>query len=409
MKIGYDAKRLFNNFTGLGNYSRTMIDILTTYVPEHQYLLYSPKVTRNQVTMPYLEMGGCRTIVPTGMMKGSLWRTYGMASALKNDEIDLFHGLSNELPVGLERRRIPSVVTIHDVAFHTFPDMYRWHDRMIYDRKWKYACRHASHIIAISESTKADIIRFYDVPEEKISVVYQPVSKVYYEREALEPPLTPPKEGDSCCFDSSPFGGFSPPITREPKWVQRPLNKRGVSGSRVPYMQYVGSVNSRKNLLGIVKAMELLPADLQLPLTIVGGGGNYKREVEQYIAEHHIGHLFQWATAIDSESLKQLYTNATMFLYPSFYEGFGLPVVEALLSGCPVLTSNTSSLPEAGGPGSLQVDPRNVEEIRDGIVKILTDDVLRNQMIESGRKYAQEKFHPETLAKKVEEVYERVV
>ena len=388
MKIGYDAKRLFNNFTGLGNYSRTMIDILTTYVPEHQYLLYSPKVTRNQVTMPYLEMEGCRTIVPTGMMKGSLWRTYGMASALKNDEIDLFHGLSNELPVGLERRRIPSVVTIHDVAFHTFPDMYRWHDRMIYDRKWKYACRHASHIIAISESTKADIIRFYDVPEEKISVVYQPVNKVYYERKA--PPLIPPRGEDSNQQKSPSLGGV-----------------RG--GFGVPYMLYVGSVNSRKNLLGIVTAMELLPADLQLPLTIVGGGGSYKREVEQYIAEHHIGHLFQWATAIDSESLKQLYTNATMFLYPSFYEGFGLPVVEALLSGCPVLTSNTSSLPEAGGPGSLQVDPRNVEEIRDGIVKILTDDVLRNQMIESGRKYAQEKFHPETLAKKVEEVYERVV
>ena len=388
MKIGYDAKRLFNNFTGLGNYSRTMIDILTMYVPEHQYLLYSPKVTRNQVTMPYLEMEGCRTIVPTGMMKGSLWRTYGMASALKNDEIDLFHGLSNELPVGLERRRIPSVVTIHDVAFHTFPDMYRWHDRMIYDRKWKYACRHANHIIAISESTKADIIRFYDVPEEKISVVYQPVNKTYYEREA--PPLIPPRGEDSNQRKSPSLGGV-----------------RG--GFMVPYMLYVGSVNSRKNLLGIVKAMELLPADLQLPLTIVGGGGSYKREVEQYIAEHHIGHLFQWATAIDSESLKQLYTNATMFLYPSFYEGFGLPVVEALLSGCPVLTSNTSSLPEAGGPGSLQVDPRNVEEIRDGIVKILTDDVLRNQMIENGRKYAQEKFHPETLAKKVEEVYERVV
>lgn len=366
MKIGYDAKRLFNNFTGLGNYSRTMIDILTTYVPEHQYLLYSPKVTRNQVTMPYLEMEGCRTIVPTGMMKGSLWRTYGMASALKNDEIDLFHGLSNELPVGLERRRIPSVVTIHDVAFHTFPDMYRWHDRMIYDWKWKYACRHANHIIAISESTKADIIQFYDVPEEKISVIYQPVNKVYYDS------LPTPHAGG------------------------------------VPYMLYVGSVNSRKNLLGIVKAMELLPADLQLPLTIVGGGGSYKREVEQYIAEHHMEHMFQWATAIDSESLKQLYTNATMFLYPSFYEGFGLPVVEAMLSGCPVLTSNTSSLPEAGGPSSLQINPRNIEEIRDGIVKILTDDALRNQMIEGGRKYAIEKFHPATLAKQLADLYEKM-
>ena len=369
MKIGYDAKRLFNNFTGLGNYSRTTIGILTTYVPEHQYLLYSPKVTRNHVTMPYLEMVGCRTIVPTGMMKGSLWRSYGMASALKNDEIDLFHGLSNEIPVGLERRHIPSVVTIHDVAFHTFPDMYRWHDRMIYDRKWKYACRHANHIIAISESTKADIIRFYDVPEEKISVVYQPVNGVYYEME-------------------------------DGRWKMEGMN---------PYMLYVGSVNSRKNLLGIVQAMELLPADLQLPLTIVGGGGSYKHEVEQYIAEHHIEHLFQWTSAIDSERLRQLYANATLFLYPSFYEGFGLPVVEALLSGCPVLTSNTSSLPEAGGPCSLQVDPRNVEEIRDGIVKILTDDVLRAQMIDGGRKYAMKKFHPETLAKRVNEVYDRVV
>ena len=392
MKIGYDAKRLFNNFTGLGNYSRTMIDILTTYVPEHQYLLYSPKVTRNQVTMPYLEMEGCRTIVPTGMMKGSLWRTYGMASALKNDEIDLFHGLSNELPVGLDRRRIPSVVTIHDVAFHTFPDMYRWHDRMIYDRKWKYACRHANHIIAISESTKADIIRFYDVPEEKISVIYQPVNKVYYEREALEPPLTPPREGDSCCFESSPLGG----------------DKRGVSGFMVPYMLYVGSVNSRKNLLGIVKAMELLPADMQIPLTFVGGGGSYKCEVEQYIAEHHMEHMFHWTSVIDSVSLKQLYTNATLFLYPSFYEGFGLPVVEAMLSGCPVLTSNTSSLPEAGGPSSLQINPRNIEEIRDGIVKILTDDALRNQMIEGGRKYAIEKFHPATLAKQLADLYEKM-
>ena len=365
MKIGYDAKRLFNNFTGLGNYSRTMIDILTTYVPEHQYLLYSPAVTKNQVTMPYLETERCRTIVPTGMMKGSLWRTYGMASAMKRDEIDLFHGLSNEIPVGLESQRIPSVVTIHDVAFHTFPDMYRWHDRMIYDRKWKYACRHANHIIAISESTKADIIRFYDVPEEKISVVYQPVNKVYYEENVK---------------------------------IEKLKNVN-------PYMLYVGSVNSRKNLLGIVKAMELLPDDLQIPLTIVGEGGSYKHKVEQYIAEHHLEHLFQWASAIDSVSLKQLYAHAKLFLYPSFYEGFGLPVVEALLSGSPVLTSNTSSLPEAGGPYSLQVDPRSIEEIRDGIVKILTDDSLRNQMIERGRQYATEKFLPATLAKKLNEVY----
>lgn len=391
MKIGFDAKRLFNNFTGLGNYSRTMIDILTTYVPEHQYLLYSPKIIENHVTMPYLENTSCRTIIPSGMMRGSLWRTYGMTSALSHDEVDLFHGLSNEIPVGLERQHIPSVVTIHDVAFHTFPDMYRWHDRMIYDRKWKYACRHANHIIAISESTKADILRFYKVPEEKISVVYQPVNGVYYEAKAelsqFDKLMTSPQDlqgvGEQCPKELKPADGK-------------------------PYMLYVGSINSRKNLMGIVKAMELLPADLQIPLTIVGEGKEYKHEVEQYIAEHHLEHLFQWTSAIDSTSLKRLYANATLFLYPSFYEGFGLPVVEALLSGCPVLTSNTSSLPEAGGPGSLKVDPKNVEEIREGIVTILTNDALRNQMIEEGRQYAIKTFHPETLARKVEEVYNKV-
>lgn len=368
MKIGFDAKRLFNNFTGLGNYSRTTIDILTEYVPEHQYFLYSPSVTKNHVTLPYLEAERCHTVLPKGRIKGSLWRSYGVADELVHDEIDLFHGLSNEIPAGLAKRSISSVVTIHDVAFHTFKDMYRWHDRMIYHQKWKYACHHADHIIAISENTKADIIRFYDIPEEKISVIYQPVNKVYYEENVKN------KKFDNV----------------------------------TPYMLYVGSVNSRKNLLGIVKAMELLPDDLQIPLTIVGGGGSYKRQVEQYIAEHHLEHLFRWETAIDSASLKQLYTNATLFLYPSFYEGFGLPVVEALLSGCPVLTSNTSSLPEAGGPYSLLVDPRNTDEIRDGIVKILTDDSLRTQMIEGGRKYALDKFHPATLAKQLAERYKRI-
>ena len=367
MKIGFDAKRLYNNFTGLGNYSRTTIDILTEYVPQHQYFLYTPKVTKNQVTLPYLQSAKCRTCLPEGTMKGSLWRSYGLAGDLAHDEIDLFHGLSNEIPTGLAKRGIPSVVTIHDVAFHTFKDMYRWHDRMIYHQKWKYACRHANHIIAISESTKADIIHFFNVPEEKISVIYQPVNKVYYEIEdQKEAQLT------------------------------------------APYMLYVGSVNSRKNLLGIVKAMELLPTDLQIPLTIVGGGGSYKRLVEQYIAEHHMEHLFHWTSAIDSVSLKQLYAQATLFLYPSFYEGFGLPVVEALLSGCPVLTSNTSSLPEAGGPDSLQTDPRNIEEIRDGIVRILTDDSLRKQMIEGGRQYALDKFHPETIAGQLANIYEKM-
>lgn len=365
MKIGFDAKRLFNNFTGLGNHSRTTIDILTAEFPEHEYYLYTPKVRLNGVTLPYLGKKGCHTIQPHGIIRGSAWRAFGLVNDMKRDGITLFHGLSNELPADIFHSGIPSVVTIHDVAFRTFPDMYHWHDRQIYNNKWKYASSRADRIIAISECTKRDVMEFYDVPEHKIDVVYQPVNSQYYT-----------------------------PLARE---------------DNSPYMLYAGSVNSRKNLLGIVKAMELLPSDLQMPLVVVGGGGSYKQEVKRYIAEHNMEKLFVWPDFVDNAHLHRLYTNAQLFVYPSFYEGFGLPVVEAMLSGCPVVTSNVSSLPEAGGPHALKADPNSPEDICSNIIKALTDSTLRQEMIEGGRQYAMDRFHPTTLARQIMDVYNKCV
>ena len=366
MKIGFDAKRLFNNFTGLGNHSRTTIDLLMADFPQHTYCLYTPSVRENSVTLPYLSRRGCTVVRPRGWLKGGAWRTFGLAGASAADGVELFHGLSNELPVGL---KVPSVVTIHDVAFKTFTDMYHWHDRIIYDWKWRYACRRADRIIAISECTKRDVMRFYGVDADRIDVVYQPVNRVYY----------------------------------------KPLDENSRSESDEPYMLYVGSVNSRKNLLGIVQAMELLPDDLRLPLVIVGGGGAYKQEVLRYIATRHLERYFRWETAIDCNTLKRLYANATLFVYPSFYEGFGLPVVEAQLCGCPVVTSNVSSLPEAGGPWAQQADPSSIEDIRDKMRLLLTDSELRQKTIVEGRKYAAETFNPHRLAAQLMEVYLKTI
>lgn len=363
MKIGFDAKRLFNNFTGLGNHSRTTIDILTEEFPEHDYWLYTPKIRLNGVTLPYMGKKNCHVVQPKGMIRGGAWRTYGLVNEMKKDGIEVFHGLSNEMPVGLFHSGIASVVTIHDVAFRTFPDMYHWHDRKIYDMKWQYACNHADRIICISECTKRDVLEFYNVPEHKVDVVYQPVSSIYY----------------------------------------RPMERLEVP----PYMLYVGSINSRKNLLGIVKAMELLPKDLQIPLMVVGGGGSYKQQVKQYIAEHDMEKLFIWPEMVMGEDLKRLYTNAQLMVYPSFYEGFGLPVVEALLCGCPVVTSNVSSLPEAGGPFSLKADPNNPEDIKEQIVKALTDKTWRQEAISGGRDWAMKTFDPRTLARQVMGIYEK--
>ena len=124
MKIGFDAKRLYNNFTGLGNHSRTTIDILTAEFPDNEYWLYTPKVRLNGTTQPYMGKKNCYTVTPKGVMRGSAWRTYGLVNEMKKDGIEVFHGLSNEMPVGLFHSGIASVVTIHDVAFKTFPDMY---------------------------------------------------------------------------------------------------------------------------------------------------------------------------------------------------------------------------------------------------------------------------------------------
>ena len=391
MKIGFDAKRLYNNFTGLGNHSRTTIDILTAEYPDNQYFLYTPKLRLNHVTSPYLQKAGCHTVQPHGILRGGLWRTFGLSADLKRDSIELFHGLSNELPVGIRRTDIPAVVTIHDVAFRTFTDMYHWADRQIYDQKWRYAVSHADRIIAISECTKRDIIRFYDIDESKIDVVYQPVNVRYYNKDPLCPSDISPSKGRTIRTENLPIEGEVP--------------QRG--GEGLSYMLYVGSINSRKNLLGIVKAMELLPPDIDLPLFIVGNGHEYKREVESYIAAHGLQSRFRWLGGLTHDELQQLYANAQLFVYPSFYEGFGLPVVEAMLSGCPVVSSNVSSLPEAAGPYSLLADPSSPEDIADKMLQALTDTEFRARMITGSRQYAMQTFHPTVLARRLMEVYSK--
>ena len=371
MRIGFDAKRLFNNFTGLGNHSRSTIDILTEYYPENEYLLYTPKIKQNTVTAPYLEKEHCRTIQPKGIIRGGLWRSFRLAGAAKRDATDIFHGLSNELPAGLD---IPSVVTIHDVAFRTFPDMYHATDRFTYNQKWRYACSKADRIIAISESTRKDVIRFYDVDPDKIDVLYQPVNSLFY------------TDSEGTCPSSL---------------MQQIKNE--------PYILYVGSINSRKNLLGAIKALELLPKDLQIPIVVIGDGREYKQKVLKYIETHKLQDLVIFSPEkVGLDGLRYLYRNARLLVYPSFYEGFGLPIVEALLSNCPVVTSNISSLPEAAGPHSLLADPGNIREISEKISSILTDDALRSSMVENGYNYAMDKFNPKRLAGSLMNIYQSV-
>lgn len=373
-RLGYDAKRLFHNATGLGNYSRTLLTNLRAAHPEYSYYLYSPRLSKHAYTLPFHDTTAYTLRQARGSIR-TLWRSYGVVNELQRDGIDLYHGLSHELPYGLGRAGIKSVVTIHDLIYRRHPEWYPAVDRWIYDRKVRHACRQADRIIAISAHTQRDIVEYYGIDPARIDVVYQSCDPLFYTDDAGAP------EG-------------------------------GLDRYRLPaeYLLFVGSLTPRKNLPLILRAYLLLPEADRLPLVIVGRGGRYREEILQTPAYRSLHPLLHWIDDLDDNRLlKLLYRRSRALLYPSHYEGFGLPVAEALLSGTAVITSKVSSLPEAGGPGALLVDPDRAEDMAAAIRQIMGDDALRDRLIEEGRAYARTTFGAEATTRALVRSYRRAL
>ncbi len=369
MKIAFDAKRVFQNSTGLGNYSRTLLDNLKQFYPQNDYLLFASKTKQSF----FKQDASVFPIFHNGLIPSALWRSYFIKNALKKAKANLYHGLSNEIPFGL--KGLKSIVTIHDLIFKILPNTYPRFDRIVYDKKAQYACKNADYIIAISENTKKDIIKYYGISPSKIQVIYQACDPIFYI----------PKKQKSSLANLS---------TLLPK----------------TYLLSVGSIIERKNLLSGIQAIQSLPKDLQLPLVVVGRGKSYKKKIQQYLYQNRIEKMVIWLENINNiANLKYLYQNAQLFLYPSVYEGFGLPVAEALLCKTPVITSSSSALPEAGGANSKLVDPQNVEEIADAIAQVLVDPQLQKNMAQKGFEYAHATFKPKALSHQMMDLYKSLI
>lgn len=371
MKIGFDAKRAFLNHTGLGNYSRTLLSSLAGFFPEHEYHLFSPRIRQDNRTETLFSTSFVHHTAPP--LLGAWWRSRGLVSSLPQVGLDLYHGLSHEIPVGLRKKGIRSVVTIHDLIFYHYPEQYAWLDRQIYDRKFRYACREADLVLAISEATRKDVISLYGVPEEKVKVLYQACHPQFYARVSQS--------------------------------EQEVVRKRYQLPTE--YLLYVGSIVPRKNLGGIVQAMAMRKSSERVPLVVIGAGGKYKEEVESLVQHHQLAPWIIWANEIAFSDFPAVYQQALAMIYPSFYEGFGLPVLEALASGIPVITSNRASLPEAGGPKSLLVDPEQPEAVAEAIQTVLTDTERVHQMQAHGRAHA-ERFLSEPLTQQLMDHYKEV-
>jgi glycosyltransferase involved in cell wall biosynthesis len=385
LKIGFDAKRAFQNFTGLGNYARTLVETMAHYYPnDYDLHLYAPKI--NVQKLPdFLEKSKNISIhTPQGLWKNAptFWRQYGIAEALKNDKIQVYHGLSNELPKGISRN-IKKVVTIHDLIFERFPEYYPFIDRKIYQHKFLSACKNADLIVAISEQTKRDIIDFYNIDAQRIQVVYQSCHAQFYQQN-----IETLKEDENLLI----------PQKKEDKTTHC-LQKYQLPPE---FILYVGTINERKNLLNVVKAMQQIK---DLPLVVIGDGKEYLAKVKQFIKENQLESRIYLRPKVAFEDLPSIYQAAKVFVYPSFFEGFGIPIIEALHSGTPVVTSKGSCFAEAGGADSIYIDPNNSEEIANAVNSILNDSTLEQRMIANGFLYV-DKFSQKNIAKEWHGVYQ---
>lgn len=371
MNIGFDAKRAFHNRTGLGNYSRDLIRILSVHHPKHRYVLYNPKPSKKNLFNPSADNMLERR--PNGRFFGyfyNLWRQAGIISDLKNDRIELFHGLSAEVPFGINKTGLKSVVTVHDLIFLRYPQFYSTIDAWIYRQKTGYAVRNADMVVAISEQTRQDIIHFYKADPAKIKVIYQGCQQVFQQ----------PMEEEA---RQSLIARFNLP-------EQFILN--------------VGTIEPRKNLLNIVKSIE----HLDTSLVVVGSETPYAREVKSYIASRGMQSKVIFLKGLTSLELAALYKSAAVFVYMSLFEGFGIPIVEALFSGSPVVTSKGGCFSEAGGPAAIYANPNEVGEIQEAIRKVLIDSELRQSMRQKGFEHARQ-FTDENIGKNYMALYEEVI
>ncbi|MCD6354081.1 MAG: glycosyltransferase family 4 protein [Prolixibacteraceae bacterium] len=368
MKIGFDAKRAFLNASGLGNYSRNTLNALQKYFPENYYTLFTPEIKKD-LFENYEQFEIVSPNSPFSKLVKSLWRSFSLSRRLQKHELDLFHGLSNELPEGTGKTKMPSVVTIHDLIFMRFPKFYKPLDRKIYFQKTKYACTVATKIIAISQQTKNDIVTFLNADPEKIEVIYQSVSPLFFEKlntEYLETKYNLPET----------------------------------------FILSVGTIEHRKNQLTLLKAVR--NAKIETPIVFVGRPTLYSAGLLKFISENNLEEQVTFLNNIPEKDLVALYQKASLSVYISLFEGFGLPVIEAMACGCPVLTSNVSCLPETAGDAATLCNPTDENEMGKKIKMLLEDTSLRHSFIEKGKKRAH-LFHPEKYAQNLVSLYAKIL
>lgn len=365
MKIAYDAKRFYHNTSGLGNYSRDLVRILATYFPDNQYLLLSKNKNERAANIEALP-----NVQFSPISKGQFERQLKMGKDAQHLQADIFHGLSGELPFKWGKEPIKKVLTIHDLIFERYPQFYSFFDRKIHFWKFRKSANIADVVIAISEQTKQDIIQYLKIPAEKIKVVYQGCHQTFK--------------------------------TIYSETIKNQVQEKYQLPDR--FVLNVGTIEERKNVLSVVKALH----GTDIPLVVVGRKTKYYKSIETYISKNKMTTQIQFLEGVSMDDLAVLYQLADIFIYPSLFEGFGIPVIEAHFSKTAVITSNISCLPEAGGPDALYINPFDENDIRSKVKFLWDNQSERERRAEKSQLFAQNNFSDDKIAKDMMAVYQEL-
>ena len=348
MRIGVDYTAGVKQKAGIGRYTREIISHLARIDKENSYTLLVPADAPVPSGLPG-NFRISRMPLPERLAT-ILWHRLRVPLwvELFTGPLDLFHSPDFVLP---PVRAAWAILTVHDLSFVRAPETATPQLRAYLNEVVPRSVARADRILADSESTRQDLIELYDVPPDKISVLYSGVSDRFY-----------PIQDEAILYEVRSRYGIG----------------------RRPYIFSVGTVQPRKNYGRLVEALHRL-GRLRLKLVIAGGKGWLDDPLYRQIEALGMEDQVQFLGFVPDEDLPALYSAALVFAFPSLYEGFGLPVLEAMACGVPVITSSVSSLPEVAGNAALLVDPYDVDALTEALARVLDDESLRNDLINKGQ------------------------
>ncbi len=350
MKIGFDASRAFHGeATGTENYSQQLLHEMLSIDTENEYYVYT-RIPREKIKYKFSQNAKVVFI-----NQPYLWTQWGLAKQTFKDPLDVLFVPSHTLPL-IRKPGLKTVMTVHDLGAEYLPASHQLKQQLYLKFITRYQLQTASHLIAVSKSTKNDLLKKTGVKEANISVIYEGVN-------------------------------LSDDLPSEVV-IHKTLRKFELS--RHKYFLYVGTIQPRKNLIRLIEAFSLFlienkAGENDMKLVIAGKPGWDYQDIISLPKQLGIADKVVFTGRVDDSQLKSLYISALALTYPSLFEGFGLPILEAYFFGLPVITSNTSSMPEVAGKGAILVNPEEVNGIMRAMQELYLDSDKRHELVRHGK------------------------